>query len=364
MIPVTIPYVPPLEEYHEILRGVWDRRILTHNGPLVQELEAQLCRYLGISHMVALTNGTIALQLAIRALKLRGEIITTPFTWIATASAIVWEGCTPIFADINPNTFNIDPAEIERRITPRTVAIMPVHVFSRPCDTDAIAALAEQHKLKVIYDAAHAFSVTHQSRSILEYGDISCTSFHATKLFNTAEGGGCTSLDGDLIAALRRLRFFGHDDQKNLVDDGMNGKMTEVHAALGLANLIHLDQVRRERRRQYERYLENLQGLEGLRFQDFHPEEYNYSYMPVVLSSPSMLLSIEQRLTQVGIMPRRYFYPSLNTVQSLFPYSPQPRSEDIASRILCLPLYFGLSDQDLDRTSEVVREAVKGSCCQ
>ncbi len=360
MIPVTIPFVPPLQEYAELLQGIWNRRILTHNGPLVQQLERDLCRYLGIEHLVALTNGTVAIQLAIRALKLRGEIITTPFTWIATASAVVWEGCTPVFVDVDSESFNIDPDQIEDCITNKTSAILGVHVFGRPCNIEAIDSIAKAHGLKVIYDAAHAMCVNYRGTSVLECGDISCTSFHATKLFNTAEGGACTSRDPDLTARLQRLRFFGHDDNKNIIDDGCNGKMTEVHAALGLANLKHLDHVRSERRRQYEQYQARLSRLPEITFQSYDPSSYNFSYLPLVFADEYLSNRVEECLNKEDIFPRRYFRPALNTLSKLFPYTPRPKAESLASRILCMPLYCGLPDEDLDRICRIVESVLKG----
>jgi dTDP-4-amino-4,6-dideoxygalactose transaminase len=248
-IPVTMPSLAPLTEFAEILKGVWERGILTHNGPLVQQFEREISRKLDLPGFVAVANGTIAIQMALKALGITGgEIITTPFTWVATLSAIQWERCTPVFCDIDPATLNIDVSKIEPLITERTVAILPVHVFGVPCDIDAIEEIAEKYKLKVIYDAAHAVGSTYAGRSVLEYGDISATSLHATKLLNTAEGGGCVTLDANLHEKLKRIRFFGHDDAKNVVEEGFNGKMTEVHAALGLANLRYFDDVLSDRK--------------------------------------------------------------------------------------------------------------------
>jgi dTDP-4-amino-4,6-dideoxygalactose transaminase len=352
---VTRASLAPLEEYTEILKGVWERGILTHNGPLVQKLEADLCAELNVSHFVAVSNGTIALQMAIKALELQGEIITTPFTWIATVSAIKWEGCTPVFCDIDPATLNIDPAKIEALITDKTVAIMPVHVFGNPCDVDAIQAIADKHGLKVIYDAAHAIGSTYQGRSILEFGDISATSLHATKLLNTAEGGGCITKNKELFFKLQRIRFFGHsDDKTDIVEDGFNGKMTEVHAALGLANLKYHKQVAEDRKRKYNLYLELLQNNPELTFQKLKTGESNYSYFPVIFESEEKLLETENKLKEAQIYPRRYFYPSVNTYTKVVPYQPCPISEDISKRILCLPLYWELKEEDVQQIVQII----------
>ncbi len=345
---VTQPSLPPLDEYVKILEGVWERGILTHNGPMVQQLEKELIDYLNVKKLVAVTNGTIAIQLAIRALNLSGEIITTPFTWIATISAIMWEKCKPVFVDVQPDTFNIDPLKIEEKITDKTCAILPVHVFSNPCDVDAIQNIADKHNLKVIYDAAHAMCVNYKGKSLLEYGDISATSFHATKIFQSGEGGACVTNDQLLFERLRRLRFFGHDEKKDIVDEGINGKMTEIHASLGLASLKWLDDVLRDRREKYELYMNLLGKRDFIKFQKFPPDSYNYSYLPVLLKNEDQLLAIEGHLNKSGIYPRRYFYPALNTVKAVSAYESFPVAEDIASRILCLPLYYTLGEKNIN----------------
>ena len=351
---VTMPSLAPLEEYKQWLEKAWDSGILTHNGPLVQRLEKELMAYLGVENLVVVTSGTIALQLAIKALRLKGEIITTPFTWIATVSAIQWENCTPVFVDIDPETFNIDPGKIEDAITHRTCAIMPVHVFGNPCEVGKIEEIARCHHLKVIYDAAHAMCVDYKGKSILEYGDISATSFHATKIFNTGEGGGCVTGDKDIFERLRRLRFFGHNDAKDVVDEGFNGKMTEVHAALGLANLAIQNEVLEKRRAIFEQYFENLKDVDSIRFQKFDKEAYNYSYLPVVLSSEEEVLEVISRLSKNNIFPRRYFYPSLNTLKAVAPYTPMPLSENLARRILCLPSHSRLIPENVDLICQLI----------
>ena len=351
---VTMPSLAPLEEYNEILKGVWERGILTHNGPLVQQLEQDLCTKLELQHFVAVSNGTIAIQMAIKGLELKGEIITTPFTWVATVSAIQWEGCTPVFCDIEAETLNIDPKKIEDLINEKTVAIMPVHVFGNPCDVKAIEAIAKKHNLKVIYDAAHAIGSSYNNKSLLEYGDIIATSLHATKLLNTGEGGGCITSDNELHEKLKRIRFFGHDNSKNVIEEGFNGKMTEVHAALGLVNLKYFDEVLADRKRKYLRYKTLLQKDKTLSFQAVKCGETNYSYFPVIFETEEKLIEIEKRLSEQQIYPRRYFYPSVNTYTKIVQYQPTSISEDVSKRILCLPLYWKLQDEDVEKICEII----------
>lgn len=351
---VTMPSLAPLDEYVELLKGVWERGILTHNGPLVQQFENDLCKKLNLKNFVAVSNGTIAIQMAIKALELKGEIITTPFTWIATVSAIKWEGCTPIFCDIDPETLNINHNKIEALINDKTVAILPVHVFGNPCDVEAIEAIAKKHKLKVIYDGAHAIGSTHKGKSLLEYGDITATSLHATKLLNTVEGGGCITTNPDLQEKLKRIRFFGHSDAKDIVEDGFNGKMTEVHAALGLANLKYYDEVINDRKEKYKYYKDSLSEINGISFQVEKYGETNFSYFPIILNSESLLLKIEKSLNDNNIFPRRYFYPSVNTYKQIVLYKEMPQSEDVAKRILCLPLYYTLSKQSIIDISKII----------
>jgi dTDP-4-amino-4,6-dideoxygalactose transaminase len=345
---VTQPSLAPLSEFEDLLKGVWERGILTHNGPLVQQFEKEIESKLNIDHFAVVSNGTLAIQMAIKALELKGEIITTPFTWVATISAIQWEGCTPVFCDIKSETLNIDPSKIEEKITDKTVAIMPVHVFGNPCDVEAIEAIAKKHNLKVIYDAAHALGSKFNGKSILEFGDISTTSLHATKLLNTGEGGGCICSDSDLYNKLKRIRFFGHDDSKDIVEEGFNGKLTEIHAALGLANLKYFDLVLKDRKDKYLHYYNSLKEIEGLYFQSHELGETNYSYFSVIFQNEIQLLNVEKELNKLNIYPRRYFYPSVNTFEAIVPYVSMPIAEDISNRILCLPLYYSLSFEEID----------------
>lgn len=355
---VTQPTLAPLDELNEYLKSIWASGIMTHNGPLVQRFEKEVGQYLGVENVVSCVNGTFALQMAVRALGLRGgEIITTPFTFIATCSAIIWEYCTPVFVDIDPETLNIDPKKIEEKITYHTVAIMPVHVFGNACDIDAIDLIARKYNLKVIYDAAHAVGVNYKGQSIFNYGDISCTSFHATKMLNTTEGGACFTRNKELDEKLRRIRFFGFENHADIVEDGTNAKMTEVHASVGLANLKYLDAALADRKRKYLYYKEKLSVNSSLSFQKI--TETNYSYFPVLFANEEQLLRVVEALNAENIYPRRYFYPSINTFNRLFPYVSMPISEDIASRILCLPLYYTLDMADIDRIIDIILKTLQ-----
>lgn len=345
---VTEPSLPPLEEYISLLHQAWETGILTHNGPLVKKFEAEFSKLLGVNDFITTTNGTIALQMAIKALELKGEIITTPFSWIATISAIKWEHCKPIFCDIDHQTLNIDVTKIEELITEKTVAIMPVHTFGTACDVKRIDSLAKKYNLKVIYDAAHAVGTEVEGKSVFEYGDISATSLHSTKLINTAEGGGCISQNTNLQKKLRRIRFFGHDDDKNIVEDGFNGKMTEIHAALGLANLRYYHDILSDRKEKYQQYKCGLESNKNLTFQLLINEQTNYSYFPVIFETEDMLIKTLSSLEDKKIYPRRYFYPSLNTYERLSGNNVAPISEEVSKKILCLPLFWKLENEVID----------------
>lgn len=348
MILVTKPFFPPLDEYQKMVKDIWEREWVTNHGPLVTELEAKLKEYLNVPHVLFLSNGTIALQIAIKALELKGEIITTAYSYVATTSSIMWEGCTPVFVDVDAATFNINPSLIEQAITPATSAILATHVYGNPCDVEAIEIIAKKHKLKVIYDAAHAFGVTVNGKSIFEYGDISTASFHATKLFHTAEGGAVFTNDVELHRRMSLLRNFGHTTPVSFDGIGINGKNSELHAAMGLCNLKYLGSIFSKRKEQTQYYHAKLKQLECT-WQSLHPKcLYNYSYYPVILKSEKVLLETMELLQQNGIIARRYFFPSLSSL----PYVTKqncPVSESIAARALCLPLYhtMGTAEQDL-----------------
>ena len=354
---VTQPFLAPLEKYVEMLTGIWKSGRLTHNGPLVQRLEKEIDTYLGIDTTTVVTNGTMAMQLAMRALDiLEGEVITTPFSWVANCNAIQWERCQPVFVDVDPESFNINPDEIEAAITKRTRAILGVHVFSCPCDVERIEAIASAHNLRVIYDGAHAFGVKYNNKSVFSWGDISTTSFHATKLFNTGEGGAVFT-SGSLKERIKSLRFFGIDSRNNITDIGCNAKMTEIHAALGLCNIPYLTSVIQVRKAIYSNYFEALSNK--LSFQKFDSSSYNYSYVPVLFPSETELKIVISHLNANDIFPRRYFFPSLNEVNAIQQYTPCPISEDLSRRILCLPTYNELSLESVRRISKLIIEALK-----
>ena len=349
---VTMPTLAPLEEVSELMKGIWESGIMTHNGPLVQRFEKEVCEYLGVPKMVSCCNGTLALQMAIKALGRQGEIITTPFTFIATVSSIMWEHCTPVFVDIDPDTLDIDPARIEEKITCHTVAIMPVHVFGNNCDFEAIEAVAKAHGIPVIYDACHSVGATYKGESVFRQGTVSVTSFHATKMLNTAEGGGVFTLDKEIDEKLRRIRFFGFENHADIVEDGFNGKMTEAHAAIGIANLRYLERALADRKEKYIRYKEILGQSSSIRFQKII-SGCNYSYFPAIFKDEETVMRVLAALNAENIFPRRYFYPSVNTFTKLVPYVSMPKSEDIASRILCLPLHMRMTMGDVEEIAEM-----------
>lgn len=350
---VTMPTLAPLKEVNELLKSVWQSGIMTHNGPLLQRFEKEVKEWHGAKYHTVVVNGTIALQMAIKALELQGEIITTPFSFIATTSAIQYEGCIPVYVDIDPDTLTMDPAKIEAAITSQTVAIMPVHVFGNSCDIEAIDTIAKKHNLKVIYDACHSVGVQYKGQSVFNYGDISCTSYHATKMLNSGEGGGCYTTNPELDAKLKRIRFFGFSENKtSIVESGSNYKMTEVHASVGLANLKYLQDALDDREVKYMHFKERFAVSTKVRFQKII-DDCNYSYFPVIFDTEESLLKVEKALNAELIYPRRYFYPSLNTFTDIVPYVEMPVSEDISKRILCMPLYKSLSMQDVDRICDI-----------
>ena len=285
MIPVTKPFLPPKEEYEILLSGIWKRQWLTNMGPLVSDLEMRLKAHLNVSHLLFVTNGTIALQFAIKALGLRGEVITTPFSYVATTSSIVWEGCTPVFVDIDETSFNIDASKIEAAITEKTTAILATHVYGNPCDVHAIQQIADRYNLKVIYDAAHAFGVDIKGESIFNFGDISTCSTHATKLFHTVEGGFIASKDPHLLKDMAYLRNFGHDGPEKFYSLGINGKNSEFHAAMGLTNLKYLDDIVNHRKKLSERYDLKLKTFKAVKPKWHEESQNNYAYYPILFES-------------------------------------------------------------------------------
>jgi len=348
MILVTKPFLPPKEKYLRLLDEIWERQWLTNHGPLVTTLEDDLSKYLNIPYCSFVSNGTIALQIAIKALDLKGDIITTPFSYVATTSSIAWEGCQPIFADINPKTFNISPDAIRKAITDSTVAILATHVFGNPCEVEQIEQIAKENNIKVIYDAAHAFGVKVNKSSIFKHGDISTCSFHATKLFHTIEGGMVSTNNESLNHRIRYMRNFGHNGPYQFHGVGINGKNSEFHAAMGKANLPYMDEILSKRKYIYETYRDGLEQS-SITFQKISSDcEYNYSYVPILLEDNDVLERVVDHLSSHGIYTRRYFRPSLSSL----PYTKQqyentPISNDIADRILCLPSYHDLSSDEI-----------------
>lgn len=348
MIPVTRPFLPPQEEYEEYLSGIWKRQWLTNMGPLASELEMKLKEHLKVKHLLFVTNGTIALQMAIKALDLKGEIITTPFSFVATSSSIVWEGCTPVFVDIDPQSLNIDASKIEEAITANTTAILAPHVYGNPCDVVAIDTLAKKHNLKVIYDAAHAFGVTLHGKSAFEYGDISTCSLHATKLYHSGEGGLVVTKDPTLLKKLAFSRNFGFHGPEAFAELGINGKNSEFHAAMGLANLSHIMPIHQKRKQLSDRYDERLKNLKAAKPVWNKDASLNYAYYPLIFEQEDLLLACMEKLKGREIFTRRYFYPSLATTLPYVEPRQMPVTDDISRRILCLPLYYDLSLEEVD----------------
>jgi dTDP-4-amino-4,6-dideoxygalactose transaminase len=346
MINVTKSYLPPFEEYKYWLEKIWETSWLTNQGPLVTELEKRLKDALGVKNLLFVSNGTIALQLAIKALELKGEIITTPFSYVATTTSILWEDCEPVFADIDPKNFCIDPAQIEKLITKKTSAILATHVYGLPCAVEAIQEIAKKHKLKIIYDGAHAFGVKYKNTSVFAYGDISTLSFHATKLFHTIEGGAIIVADDELFKKILLYRSFGHigDDYFTM---GINAKNSEFHAAMGLCNLPKVNDFILRRKAIANMYLSELHTT-PLEFPEIPGYvEYNYSYFPVFFRNEKELLTVKNFLGANDINTRRYFYPSLNKLPYVQPGSECPVSQDLAKRVLCLPFYQQLSNENV-----------------
>ncbi|ASO06694.1 DegT/DnrJ/EryC1/StrS family aminotransferase [Arenibacter algicola] len=348
MIPVTLPFLPPKEDYDILLHGVWKRQWLTNMGPLASDLEMKLKEHLGVEHLLFVTNGTIALQIAIKALNLKGEIITTPFTYVATTSSIVWENCKPVFVDIDPKSLNIDPTKIEAAITSKTSAILATHVYGNPCDVLAIEKIAKKHKLKVIYDAAHAFGVQVNGTSIFNFGDISTCSLHATKLFHSGEGGLVITKEPELLKEMAHIRNFGHDGPEKFYNLGINGKNSEFHAAMGLANLNYIQAIHVQRKLLTERYDEKLKNFKAFKPSWHNASKSNYAYYPIVFDNEELLLKCIEFLKLNEIFGRRYFYPSLSYALPYLESKPLQWADDISKRVFCLPLYFNLTVEEVD----------------
>ena len=362
---VTQPDLPPLEEFIPSLRAIWNNRVLTNGGPHHQQLEQALCQYLGVDHLALFTNGTLALVTALQALRITGEVITTPYSFVATAHSLLWNGIKPVFVDIDPQTLNLDPARIEAAITPQTTAILPVHVYGRPCDVHAIQKIADHYNLRVIYDGAHAFGVRlgDEGHSVLRHGDMSMLSFHATKVFNTFEGGALVCPDAKTKRRLDHLKNFGFVDEVTVVAPGINGKMSEFNAALGLLQLKRVDAALTRRREIADLYRKGLAGVKGLRLLFDDPASItNDGYFPVLVGAeyPLDRDALYWRLRDSGIHGRRYFYPLI----SEFPmYRGMPSAQhanlpvavDASARALCLPIYPALLEEDQMRVIDLIR---------
>jgi len=359
MINVTKTYLPPIRKFQKYLEKIWASGQLTNNGPLVIELENKLKKYFGVNHLFLVSNCTLALQIATKALDIKNEVITTPFSYIATSSSIKWQGATPVYADIDEKSLCMNPQKVEQAITKNTEAILPTHIFGNPCDIEAIQKIAKKHKLKVIYDAAHAFGVKYKGKSILNCGDISTISFHATKLFHTIEGGALVTNNRALAKKISYMRNFGHDGQEKFFGLGINAKMSELHAAMGLCNLSEIKKIISSRKNTWKAYDKLLLSNDDLtsrqEIKDF--KYHNYAYYPIIFQSENQLLKTKKLLNSHKIFPRRYFYPSLNTLKFLNKKN-TPIAESISKRILCLPLYHDLQIKDVQKICSVILKSL------
>lgn len=360
IIYVTKPTLPPLEDFIPYLREIWDNKVLTNGGPFHEQLENELCKYLGVEYICLFTNGTLALVTALQSLRITGEVITTPYSFVATSHSLLWNGIKPVFVDIDPNTLNLDPAKIEAAITPQTTAIMPVHCYGHPCDVEAIQKIADNYNLKVIYDAAHAFGVQDHRGSVLNHGDLSVLSFHATKVFNTFEGGAIICPDAKTKTRIDQLKNFGHVGETTVVAPGINGKMSEFNAALGLLQLKHIDQALARRREIDIAYRQRLSAVKGIRCLEDAGEKFaNYAYFPILVQPEYPIRRDDLNLTlkEQGINPRRYFYPLISEFP-MYRGLPSAHRENlpvatqVAQQVLCLPIY---PDLDLSTVDEITR---------
>lgn len=358
IITVTSPLFPPLEELNEYLKDIWSRKWLTNNGYYHQELEKALCEYLGVKHISLFSNGTLALITALQALRITGEVITTPYSFVATTHSLWWNGIKPVFADVDPSTFNLDPERIEAAITPKTTAIMPVHVYGNPCEVHAIQEIADKYGLKIIYDAAHAFGVTIEGESVLNFGDLSILSFHATKTYSTIEGGAIVCHDEKMKQRVDFLKNFGFADEVTVVAPGINAKLNEVQSAYGLLGLKYVDGAIEARRQVADAYREALKGVEGLSFmEDIPGVKHNYSYFPIFIDEKKYGMSRDDlyaKMKQNGVLGRRYFYPLIShfsTYRGLESSRVEnlPVANRIAKEVICLPLHHLLTEADVER---------------
>lgn len=347
MINVTKTFFPPIEEYISQIEKIWENQWLTNRGALVKELESKLMEYLDLDNIIIMNNGTIPIQIALKLIDLPGEVITTPFSYIATSSAIIWEGFTPVFVDIDPEFLTIDENKVEAAITPNTKAILSTHVFGNPCNVEKIEEIAQKYKLLVIYDSAHSFGVKYRAKSLFKYGDISTCSFHATKLFHTGEGGALFCNNKSYTEKVFYSHNFGHDGPENFHGLGINGKISELQAAMGLAVFPHLSLIIGLRKDIVEMYNDKLSFKYFRKLNIRENTEWNYSYYPIIFDSEDSLIQAQKKLNQNNIFPRRYFYPSLNKV-NFIKGAEMAISEEISSKVLCLPLSTTLQIKDID----------------
>ncbi len=357
MINVTKTFLPSIESYQSYLKRAWDKVWLTNRGELTLELEDKIKQKYSTTNLIITNNGTIPLQIALKLLGNQGDIITTPFSYVATTSAILWENCTPVFVDIHPEYLSIDETKIEAVITSKTTAILATHVFGNPCHVEVIENIAKKHNLAVIYDAAHCFGVTYKGTSVFNFGDVSTCSFHATKIFHTGEGGAIFCKDENLFHKLFYSHNFGHNGPLEFHGLGINAKISELQSAMGLAVFDELDFIFSERKKVVDFYLNKLDFTKLSTMKIRENTQWNYSYFPVIFNSEEELLKVQNRLNESEIFPRRYFYPSLNTIDFVHGAS-MPISESIASKILCLPLYVGLEKQDLEKITTIINTTV------
>ncbi|HGF7196297.1 TPA: dTDP-4-amino-4,6-dideoxy-D-glucose aminotransferase VioA [Vibrio cholerae] len=362
-IPVTQPFLPDLDEFIPYLEKIWNNRWLTNNGPFHQELESELSEYLGVEYVSLFNNATIALITALQAMRISGEVITTPYSFVATSHSIMWNGLEPVFVDIDPATFNIDPAKIEAAITPRTTAIMPVHCYSNPCDVEAIQKIADNYGLKVIYDAAHAFGINYKGESLLKWGDLSILSFHATKVFNTFEGGAIICPDAKTKQRIDRLKNFGIADELTVTAPGINGKMSEINAAFGLVQLKHIDNAMAQRKAIDTLYRAELTGVKGISlYQHDKHANSNFSYFPILVEADYPLSRDElyEKLKANQILSRRYFYPLISNMP-MYRGLPSadvahlPKANALAEKVLCLPIFNELKPNEQQQIIELIK---------
>ncbi|MBI6117351.1 DegT/DnrJ/EryC1/StrS family aminotransferase [Salegentibacter maritimus] len=351
MIPVTKTFFPPIKDYHGQVQRIWDNQWLTNRGELVKELETNLKTELGVPNITLTTNGTLPIQIALKVLAKGGEVITTPFSYVATTSAIIWERCKPVFVDIHPEYLTIDETKIEAAITSQTKAILATHVFGNPCHVEEIERIAQKHDLKVIYDAAHCYGVKYKGNSLFNYGDVSTCSFHATKIFHTGEGGALFCKDEELNHQLFYSHNFGHNGPEDFYGVGINAKMSELQAAMGLSVLPYMNDILKARKNIVDFYNKNLNFSKLQKLKIREETHWNFSYYPVIFESEAKLLKVQKELNEQKIYPRRYFYPSLNLLNYVNRET-MPVSEDIASRIMCLPLY---KDLETDVLFEITK---------